>query len=389
MVGGEGAVFLGDAGYVGAGVVDPDLLGGVALGEEDDVGLGAGTVGAEGAVGQAQDGVQGAVFGEDLEDLARLVGEQAVVGQYDGGAAAGLEDGHDVLDEVKLLVGGGDCEILAGRRLVGALGAEGRIGHDDVKAAAIGDFVDRVAQGDVGFQAVQVEVHQGQPTRAGDEFLAVIGGGFQAFGEATVDGAAAGLAHKPFVGNHEKAAGAASGIGDGKFGMGAGIGFHAADDGLDQQAGGEILTRAFLTLIGGLLQESLEGGGLDIHIQRGPFRLVDQANQFFQVNWIAEPRLRPGEDVSQEARLLTQFPQDIDVIVGQIRTALGRDLRPVTTFRQFDSPLIRHLDKEQIGNLLDVIPVIDPVMPQRMTESPKFLYNVTHFCSPKRHSFNR
>ena len=41
---------------------------------------------------------------EDLEHLAGLVGEEAVVRQHDGGPAAGLEDGQDVLDEVELLV---------------------------------------------------------------------------------------------------------------------------------------------------------------------------------------------------------------------------------------------------------------------------------------------
>jgi len=42
----------------------------------------------------------------------QLVEEQHVVRQHDGGAAVDVEDGGDVLQEVQLLVGGGDDEVL-------------------------------------------------------------------------------------------------------------------------------------------------------------------------------------------------------------------------------------------------------------------------------------
>ena len=77
-----------------------------------------------------------AVLHEDLEDLAGLVGEQHVVGHDDRGAAAGLEDRQDVLEEVELLVARLDDEVVAVGRLVGALGAERRVGEDDVVALA-------------------------------------------------------------------------------------------------------------------------------------------------------------------------------------------------------------------------------------------------------------
>ena len=87
---------------------------------------------------------------EDFEDLARLVGEQAVVGQDDRGPAAGLEHGEDVLDEVELLVAGLDREILAVGGLVGPLGAERRVGEDAIEALGRRGLVDRVAQRDLG-----------------------------------------------------------------------------------------------------------------------------------------------------------------------------------------------------------------------------------------------
>ena len=88
-------------------------------------------------------------------------------------------------------------------------------------------------------------------------------------------------------------------------------------------------------------------------------------------------------DLGHDADGLAEGDDDLLVVVGEFRTALGRDLRPVTTLGQFDSPLIGHIDKQQIGNLLDVIAVIDPVMPQGMTESPEFLHYVRHEFTPE------
>ena len=115
--------------------------------------------------------------------------EKHVVRQDHGGAAGGLEHGADVLEEVELLVRGGGPEVLAvvGQfvllllaLLVGeghaALLAEGRIGQHVVvglsrrrdqrvvrrnRAVAV-DLAD----------VVQEHVHQRQPARSGDDFVA-------------------------------------------------------------------------------------------------------------------------------------------------------------------------------------------------------------------------
>src|SRR5688572_6997937 len=99
----EGAVLLGDAWHIGPAVVNPSVFRTVPLREEDDVGLHAGAVGRERAAREAQDRVEVAILRQNLEHLAGLVREQAVVGENDGGATAGLEDRQDVLDEVELL----------------------------------------------------------------------------------------------------------------------------------------------------------------------------------------------------------------------------------------------------------------------------------------------
>ena len=65
------------------------------------------------AARQEQDGVQVAVFAQDLEHLAGLVREQAVVRQYHRRPATRLQHRQDVLDEVQLLVARRNREVVA------------------------------------------------------------------------------------------------------------------------------------------------------------------------------------------------------------------------------------------------------------------------------------
>ena len=201
--GNEGPVFFGDAGDVGPAVVDPGVFGFHALPEEDHVGLHSLAVGGEGAVGEAQQGVHIAVFHKVLDDVARGVGEEDVVGQHHGGPSAPFEYGDHVLDEVELLVAGADGEVVPHRGLVGPFGPEGGIGEDAVVPFAPVGFVDAVAQVDARFQSVEEKVHEGQSPGPGDEFLAIVGAFFDALDIFSVQGSF-GDVHEPFVGHHEE-----------------------------------------------------------------------------------------------------------------------------------------------------------------------------------------
>ena len=125
------------AGRIGVFVI-PDVLGRLAFGEEQEVGLDAG-VGGEDAVGQTDNGVQVALLQQFLLD-ARLdaFAEQRAVGQHDG-AAATLAQEMDNEHEEK--VGGFLGAIGGGKILLGAVlfhAAERRVGHDDVHAVVGG-----------------------------------------------------------------------------------------------------------------------------------------------------------------------------------------------------------------------------------------------------------
>ena len=85
------------------------------------------------------------------------------------------------------------------------------------------------------------------------------------------------------------------------------VGLHAAHDGLDQDARREVLPGALLALGGGLLQQSLEGCGLDVDVEGSPLGLVDELDELLQVDRLGEPALGPGEDVAQDAVLCAEL----------------------------------------------------------------------------------
>ena len=107
---------------------------GVALLKKQKVGADAG-VGLEDAVGQADDGVEVALFHQVfLEPRLHAFAEERAIRQHHGGAAFGFEDTDD---EGKKEIGG-----LAGLEVLGEVAldavflaaAEGRIGENDVHA---------------------------------------------------------------------------------------------------------------------------------------------------------------------------------------------------------------------------------------------------------------
>ena len=115
-------------------LVEPDLLGRLALLKEQKVGADAG-IGLEDAVGQADDGVQVALLHQMfLEPRLHAFAEERAIGQHHGGAAFWLQDADDEGEEE---VGG-----LAGLEVLGEVAldavflapAEGRIGENDVHA---------------------------------------------------------------------------------------------------------------------------------------------------------------------------------------------------------------------------------------------------------------
>ena len=80
-----------------------------------------------------------------------------------------------MLDEIKLLVDGGNRKVIPYRRLIRALSPERRVREDDVVLRRAGHLVDRVAERDLRRHVVEVQVHEREAARPRDEVLSEVG----------------------------------------------------------------------------------------------------------------------------------------------------------------------------------------------------------------------
>src|SRR6266852_535984 len=157
-------------------IEDPNFLCWAALLEKDDVCLHALAVRSERAARQTQDGVQIAILHQDFEYFACFAFEKTIVREHHCSASTGLERVHYVLDKIELLVTGFDSEVVAIRSLVRSFCTEWRIRKNHIIAFAAIRFINGIAEIDVRFDAVQIEIHECKTARACHEFLSIISG---------------------------------------------------------------------------------------------------------------------------------------------------------------------------------------------------------------------
>ena len=92
-------------------------------------------------------------------------GKQHIIRQYHGtaGLSVRLQAAIDHLQEVQLLVGGLERNIISGGALTALFRAKGRIGQNDIKIfQSLGALCEGIPQGDVSIHIVQIGVHQCQ-----------------------------------------------------------------------------------------------------------------------------------------------------------------------------------------------------------------------------------
>ncbi len=172
-------------------LVIPDVCGGRALGEEEEIGADAG-VGIEDTIGQADNGVKVAIGEEGFFDAGLdTFAEEGVVWQHQTGAATGLEDLHEENEEEVGGFAGAELGGVVGLNAVFLHAAEGWVGADYVHAF----FRAPVAQGagesvvvaDVGrhINAVQEKIGEAENVREMlflDAGEALLNGAFVGFG---------------------------------------------------------------------------------------------------------------------------------------------------------------------------------------------------------------
>ena len=97
-----------------------------------------------------------------------------------------------------------------------------------------------------------------------------------------------------------------AGIVDREIGPLANVGLDAAHNRANRFARRKVLPRAFL-LRGVFLQQTFVRLPFQIHVEFRPFRLVNQVDEFLEIDRLAEFRQRACENIAEDAFLLAEF----------------------------------------------------------------------------------
>ena len=307
-------------------------------------------------------------------------------------AAVDLEQAADMLKEVELLVAGGGPEVVAqnflpllhlvavlvDNRDAGLL-AEGRIGehHVVIHRWLGGEAV--LAGGDVLFiaEAVQEQVHGAETSGRRYELDRIERLGLQVTYLVTI---------QPVVledvagGREEKTSGAGGWIDDG----GSGLGAHDLDDGVDQDARREILAGPGLGVLGVLFEEAFVDVALDVGAQRAPGFLIDEIDdEAAQVGGVLDLVLGFAENDAEDARFLAEVFEGVAVMLLERQAVHFHEAGPVVVIGDGGLLVVRragslvvHFEEEEIGELLDVVAVGDPVVTEEIAVVPDFVDEV-------------
>ncbi len=109
---------------------------------------------------------------------------------------------------------------------------------------------------------------------------------------------------------------------------------------------------------------------LQVHVEDCPLGLVNQGDQLLQVDRLAELGEGPCEDVSQDPPLLSERAQDLSVVIQEVSARALPESGPAATLGKGEALLVGELQEQEVGELLDIVAIVDPVVPQRIAESP-------------------
>ena len=139
-------------------------------------------------------------------------------------------------------------------------------------------------------------------------------------------------------------------------------------------------------------EQLLVGVALEVGAGGGPVLLVDQVDdEPLELGRVLDPVLRLAEDRAERARLLRQPDQDLRVLDLELRALGVEQLLPRVLVRhdllRVELPrgaLVRHLQEQQVGQLLGVLDDADAVVAQHVAVRPELVdepATVSHFAS--------
>ena len=181
-------------------------------------------------------------------------------------------------------------------------------------------------------EAVQEEVHQGQPARARHQVLAEIGAGLDALEVLAVERPLA--SEQPLVGAHQKAAGAAGRVADGE--VRARRGGRASSRGRwtgSARAGVKYWPAPFLPSLAAFSSRPSKAApftstSMAVH-SSSSIRVMSR----LRLTGLLKRGMDWREDVAEQPFGLPQLAQDVRVVVGQGRAGLVLEAVPVAALR--------------------------------------------------------
>ncbi len=150
---------------------------------------------------------------------------------------------------------------------------------------------------------------------------------------------------------------------------------------MDQGARGEVLARAGPLVGGALTQQLLVGVALDVGAGATPVLAVDEVDdEALEFGGVLDPVLGLAEDRADDPRLARQSDEDAGVFELE-RVALCIQQPLPRVLRRDDllgaelpgGALVRHLEEEQVGQLLGVLDDADPVVAQDVAVRPELV----------------
>jgi hypothetical protein len=176
----------------------------------------------------------------------------------------------------------------------------------------------------------------------------------------------------------QEAAGAARGVDDHL----ARLRLHALDHRINQRPRGEVLTGATLHVLRVAFEQTFVGVALHVGRKREPLLLADEFDdQLAELRRVLDLVLRLAEDQPKHSAFLPELPQRLAIVllelhpfhlrVGEVGPAAAL-LDHLLLARQLLA-LVRHLEKEQERELLEVVLVGEPVVAQDLAVAPELL----------------
>ena len=165
----------------------------------------------------------------------------------------------------------------------------------------------------------------------------------------------------------------------------------AFHDCFDQSPWSKILPGATFGIFGDLREQAFINIALDIFRHRGPLFFVNGIDYPFENCRFRDLVLGFGEDFPQDSRLFCKSIKNIFVMVRQFRPGFTGQRIPsapggnaVIPFERRPGVFIRHLQKDEVSQLFQIIAVGHPFIPKDASQRINFRNNIgiRHAFSP-------